>query len=278
MAFAGSGRTMKWLAPELAFHTSESEFVRKVMSLLSRYTLAAATAAALAAPALIPGVAGATPKDSGPRTYEITITNNNRTQWFTPPVLAVHERSAQVFSVGKKASIGVTEIAENGNLDPLVGALTGAPGITSVGVAVSAGPPPLAPGESTTLTLTGSNRHDRLSMVAMLICTNDGFSGLDTVRLPRWVGDSALYGAGSYDAGTEVNTENLGDIVPPCQALNRVADPEGEPGSGVSNPALAENGKIKRHRGVQGIDDLTAASHGWDTGQASLVLSITRVG
>jgi hypothetical protein len=24
----------------------------------------------------------------------------------------------------------------------------------------------------------------------MLICTNDGFGGLDSIRLPKWVGDS----------------------------------------------------------------------------------------
>ena len=248
------------------------------MSLFSRVTTTAAFTAVLASPFVIPTAASATAPHDGPPSYEITITNTNRTQWFTPPVLAVHDRSADVFSVGKSAPLGVVEIAENGNLDPLVAALTGAAGITDVGVAVSAGPPPLAPGESTTLTLTGSGRSDRLSLVAMLICTNDGFSGLDTVRLPRWVGDHVVHTAGSYDAGSEHNTENLGDIVPPCQMLNGVADPEGEPGSGVSNPALAENSVIRHHRGVKGTDDLTASAHGWNTAKPSLAVSIKRIG
>lgn len=68
------------------------------------------------------------------------------------------------------------------------------------------------------------------------------------------------YGTG-YDAGTELNTEDFADIVPPCQALMGVSS--GDAGSGTSNPALAENGVIHHHRGIQGGDDLDPDVHGW---------------
>ena len=52
----------------------------------------------------------------------------------------------------------------------------------------------------------------------MLIYTNDGFAGLDAVRLPTRVGDSEVVNAGSYDAGTELNTEVFAGIVLPGRA------------------------------------------------------------
>jgi hypothetical protein len=49
--------------------------------------------------------------------------------------------------------------------------------------------------------------------------------------------------------------------VPPCQGLVGVAS--GEPGTGVSNPALAEGGVIAHHQGIKGGADLSPSVHGW---------------
>lgn len=237
----------------------------------------------LAAPAAllaIPSMASATYPHPVPSTpvYEITLTNLTPTQWFTPPVVAIHTTQADVYSRGAAASFGVKEIAENGNVSPLVEALTGAPGVTSVGVGVSlSGPPPLGPGSTTKLTLAGQGARDRLSLVAMLICTNDGFAGIDTINIPNKVGQSRTAYARDFDAGTEINTEDLADIVPPCQGLNGVADDNGAPGTGASNPSLAENGVIRAHKGVREVADLTWESHGWDTHAPVLKLTVTRV-
>jgi hypothetical protein len=104
----------------------------------------------------------------------------------------------------------------------------------------------------------------------MLICTNDGFTGLDRVRLPSGVGDTVTLLTNAYDAGTEVNTEDFADIVPPCQGLVGVSS--GEPGTGVSNPALAEGGVIHHHEGILGIADLVPAIHGWTDPVAEVVI------
>ena len=42
-----------------------------------------------------------------------------------------------------------------------------------------------------------------------------------------------------YDAGTELNTEDFADIVPPCQGLIGVSSEDG--GTGMSDPSLAED-------------------------------------
>jgi hypothetical protein len=108
----------------------------------------------------------------------------------------------------------------------------------------------------------------------MLICTNDGFTGVDSLRLPKDVGDAVVVRSASYDAGTETNTEDFADIVPPCQGLVGVSS--GEPGTGMSNPALAEGGVIHHHPGIAGGADLVPAIHGWTDPVAEI--TVERVG
>ena len=62
---------------------------------------------------------------SGSSTYEVTVTNETGAQPFTPPLAVTHRGSLDVFEVGEPASLGVREIAENGNHGPLEAALTG---------------------------------------------------------------------------------------------------------------------------------------------------------
>jgi hypothetical protein len=49
--------------------------------------------------------------------------------------------------------------------------------------------------------VTTTGDFDRLSMALMLVSTNDAFSGLDAVQLPKWRGETVLVKA--YDAGSE---------------------------------------------------------------------------
>jgi hypothetical protein len=65
-----------------------------------------------------------------------------------------------------------------------------------------------------------------------------GFTGVDALNLPDRVGRTKVAETAGYDAHTERNTEDFADIVPPCQGLIGVSS--GEPGTGQSNPALAE--------------------------------------
>jgi hypothetical protein len=112
-----------------------------------------------------------------------------------------------------------------------------------------------------TFTIRADKGAHRLSWASMLICTNDGFTGVNSLSLPKKAGDSVTALTAGYDAGTELNTEDFADIVPPCQGLIGVSS--GEPGTGDSNPALAEGGLIHHHPGIRGGADLLPAIHGW---------------
>jgi len=238
---------------------------------LSVLAIGLAVAATAASPATASG--------GGPpvQTYSVTFTNVNDTQWFTPPVVATHNRRVDVFEPGHAASAGVREVAENGNVPFLVDALSGVRGVHDVQVGLFSGTvAPLEPGKSVTVDITGTSKTRLLSSVSMLICTNDGFTGLDSLKLPRRIGRTVTAYASAYDAGTEVNTENLADMVPPCQGLNGpMVD---APGSGVSDPALYEGGVITHHAGIMGVGDLRERLHGWDVEAPVLAVTITRTG
>ncbi len=206
---------------------------------------------------------------SATRTYEVTIYNLTKGQPFTPPVLASHNRRTKIFRKGRKASYGVQQVAENGNNGPLVESLQDNPKVH----AVTQGAAPIMPGASMTFTIEGKRGMNRLSWVSMLICTNDGFAGTNSVRLPGNKGHTKYYRVRGWDAGTEKNTESFSDMVPPCAPLTGVMTDE--MGTGMSNPDLATNQRVHRHRGIKGRDDLLPDLHGWKGPVAKI--SIKRV-
>jgi hypothetical protein len=218
---------------------------------------------------------------AGEREYEVTVTDLTSGQPLTPPVVATHHGKHAVFDLGQPASVGVREIAENGNSAPLRAFIQADPLDQFAGFAEGMEPlvPPETPGEamgfdqSATLTVEAGRKANRLSWASMLICTNDGFTGVDGLELPDKVGKATTERTNAYDAFTERNTEDYADIVPPCQAL--IGDSSGEPGTGVSNPALAEGGVITHHAGIQGGADLKPELHGWEDPVATLEVERT---
>ncbi|MGQ0607631.1 MAG: spondin domain-containing protein [Chloroflexota bacterium] len=205
---------------------------------------------------------------SSHRTYEVTIVNRpDRGQPMTPPLIATHSSEVNLFEVGAAANLGTQEIAENGNLAPMLAHLAMEPNVSAVVAAAAPLAPRRAPSFGTfsdrvTLTITAAPGADFLSWESMLICTNDGFTGVDSLPLPIGVGDTVSVLTAAYDAGTEVNTEDFADIVPPCQALAGVSS--GEPGSGMTNVLLSEGGVIHHHAGVDGDVDLVRKIHDWN--------------
>src|SRR5918996_1333104 len=231
--------------------------------------------------AVLPAAVGAAPvaADLQSRTYEVTVTNLTSGQPLTPPVVATHNGGSHVFQVGQPASFGVKEVAENGNLGPLLQAL-GGEGKVSHSLATSSGPlvPDGLPGSgagdpSVTFEIAAGPGATFISFQSMLVCTNDGFTGLDRLRLPDRVDAPRSVYTDGYDAGTEVNTEDFANMVPPCQSLVGVTS--GDAGTGTSDPALAEGGVIRHHPNVQGVADLVPAVHGWTDPVARI--TITRI-
>lgn len=195
--------------------------------------------------------------------YEVTITNLTPGQPITPPLLVTHSDDGVIFSVGEMASYELQQLAENGNLDPLVMMLEEKDGILDIVHGNAPLVPANNPGDtdfeySETFVVSAEGTARYLSFASMLVCTNDGFAGIDSVRLP--VNQKTVY-AMAYDARTEMNTEDFADLVPPCQGLIGVSSDD--EGTGSSNPAIAEEGVVIPHPGIVGDEDLLQSVHAW---------------
>ncbi len=230
--------------------------MRTMKAILASVLGLAVFASLLTAPAGAQGVADdAVQLQNGPgRSYEVTITNVSG-QPVTPPVVAVHNRLADLYEVGEAASTEIQEVAENGNITPLVELAGETRGVHGAAVA---GEGPLFPGESVTVQVD-ADRGRRLSLVSMVVCTNDGITGLDTVKLPRRSGQTSNFSTVAYDAGTEQNIEDPDWWVPPC-------------GGNGENLHTAEDGVITAHPGLEGFEELDFA-----TGDTILEVEVTRL-
>ncbi len=198
-------------------------------------------------------------------TYEVTVTNLTYGIHFTPLILATHSPDAQIFSSGHPASTQLQAIAEGGDTSSMAALLE------SVGAIVANGDGLVAPGGSATFMIDDTDG-SVLSMAGMLLPTNDGFVGLNSVMLPTGgAGDYVTYNALGYDAGTEANDELVGSGAPGEAGFPApppiVASGTGTGGSGV--PGQAE-GFVHVHRNVigdldanGGISDINAAVHRW---------------
>ncbi len=175
---------------------------------LRKLAVAVAAVGAVAAVLALAAVAASPAAGQQNVTYNVTIENLTSGQPFTPPVVVAHTSGADAFEVGQAASAELQAIAENGNNDPLVALLGGSTAVLDS----ATGTAPVKPGESATLTVEAP-AGSLLSVVFMLICTNDGFSGVDSMTLPA--SGSETVDANAYDAGTEDNTEVFDNMVPP---------------------------------------------------------------
>jgi hypothetical protein len=195
--------------------------------------------------------------------YEVTVTNLTSGQPLTPPLLVTHSYDAGFFSVGEMANEELQQLAENGNPDSLVAMLQSKSGVLDIVQGMAPLVPANDPGNtgfshSETFVVSAEGKTRYLSYASMLVCTNDGFAGLDSIRLP--INQKTIY-AMAYDARTEMNTEDFADMVPPCQgAIGISSDDEG---TDVSNPSISEDGIVIPHSGIIGDEDLLQNVHAW---------------
>lgn len=185
-----------------------------------KITLAAAALAGTAI--LVPTAASATTDARPVETYRISVENLTPagSQPFSPIGAVVHDRKTDVWSVGSPASAAVAAIAEDAGVALFVDTYSQVAGVDFVTVG---GDAPIPPGQTVTFEVEG-RRGDRVSLVSMLVNTNDAFTGLDSVRLGSRSQDFTV---GAYDAGTEINNE-LGSFIPgPAGNSPGVRAPEG---------------------------------------------------
>lgn len=212
------------------------------------------------------------------RHVSVKITNLTNAIYFTPLLVSAHNSHTHIFQTGTAASPSLQAMAEGGDISFLDTDLM------SVGAHNVVNPAGglLAPGASTTATLR-SGRHTRfLSIVAMLLPTNDGFAGLDAIRIPRKRGTYTYYLKG-YDAGTEANDEIInGGGAPGAPGIP--ADPGGNSGSGGTGVTGADhNSTVHVHRGIVGdtypdggASDLNSVVHQWHNPVAVVEVTVGR--
>jgi hypothetical protein len=199
-----------------------------------------------------------------PRTYMVTVENLTPagSQPLSPPLIVVHGDRADVWSVGDIASHPVAAIAEDANNAPAVNVLSSLRGVRSATTGIDTGataPAPIGPGAKQTYAVR-AHAGQRLSIVSMLVNTNDGFTGLDGLRL-RHRGTTVY--ANAYDGGSEVNNQLAATIPGPVGNAPFVRDPEGD--------------VIRAHPGIQaGVGDLDPAVHGWTGPVAKITIAPAR--
>ena len=133
----------------------------------------------------------------------VSITNLSNGIWFTPFLVAAHPVATSLFTVGQPASASLQAMAEGGDISSLMTDLQG------VGATIGANPAMglLAPAMSANIDLnTDGTANTMLSVVAMLLPTNDAFAGLNAVVIPTAPG-TYVFNLPAYDAGTEANDE-----------------------------------------------------------------------
>jgi hypothetical protein len=161
--------------------------------------------------------------------WNVKITNLTTGQPFSAPLWAIGDNKFHMWQVGAQATNGAALIAEDALAAPLnallqtdphvLGAAIGLPPITD-----PVTPPPIPPGATREFGIGTRGNFTRVSMMWMLVRSNDAFSGLDALKLGAYNGKKGKKSnqgklknrtmlVNAYDAGTEKNNE-VGDFIP----------------------------------------------------------------
>ena len=139
--------------------------------------------------------------------FVVTIENVHSTMTLSPGVFVAHKPPFSIDYINKKVPSEFEPLAEYGNNTPFYDYIDSQAGVVSRYL-INA---PLAPGESTSFTLTVPRDRPRetyLSGAMMLVQTNDGYAAVNNIALftsgngPKNSTTNAL----NYDAGTEENS------------------------------------------------------------------------
>jgi len=168
--------------------------------------------------------------------YEVMVTNLTNAQPVSPVAVVLHD-DGNVWQLGEMASNALEVLAESGDNSGLLA--------ESFVMASASGAGVIMPGASETVSVSITDMMpSKLSVVTMLVNTNDAFSGFNAMDIANLeVGESISLRTGSYDAGTEKNTESMASIPGPAAG-----------GEGY-NEARDDVDFVAMHPGVVSMDD-----------------------
>ncbi len=266
------------------------------------------------------GLAVAALLGSAANAAELTVKPTNLTKGlsFTPRLLVAHNENIDLFEPGQESSTPLAWVAEGGvittaqapdsagqNFESFLETADNAP--NNAWQAFGIGGPPLPPATTSANYTFDSEDFEFLSLVTMLIPTNDAFAGLDSWRIPTEPGTYTVT-LNAYDSGTEANDEisslrtditeagtglALGGYGVPGMAGsgNPNATNVGTGGTGVAIQIQADNtltddpadreGAVHIHRNVLGdtndtggISDLDSRVHRWLNPVARMTITV----
>jgi hypothetical protein len=223
-----------------------------------RSTLLAATIGALATPVMAADLS-------------ISVTNLTRGIAFTPLLVAGHDSSFKLFTLGEAASTSLQTMAEGGDIAPLSADVSGAGGVVVENPAGGL----LMAGQSATADIdTGSLTY--LSIAGMMLPTNDGFVALNNLSIPTEAGTYTYY-LDAYDAGTEANDEIRGGGAPGMAGFPVPPPLEDQVGTGGTGVAATAETFVHVHRNVLGDQDTTGGLSDVDSGVHRWLNPVARV-
>ena len=147
-------------------------------------------------------------------TFEVQVTNLTLAQPLSPVAVMMHRAGFNSFIDGEPASAALELLAEEGDNADVLGEVTAAAehlasGSTTGPVAA------LSAADPVVLSFPSDQLDDvRLTIISMLVHTNDAFSGVNAADISDMaVGDSLIFTGPTWDAGTE-NNDELGSEIP----------------------------------------------------------------
>ncbi|MCG8671583.1 MAG: spondin domain-containing protein [Pseudomonadales bacterium] len=210
--------------------------------------------------------------------FDVTIQNLTRGTYFTPLLVAAHPSSASLFSSGEAASANLQAMAEGGDISGL------ASDLDALGATQSNNPAAglLGPGASATASLNtdSAEANTLLSIVGMILPTNDGFVAANGIEIPTAPGEYSYY-LNAYDAGTEANDEIRGSGAPGEAGYPAPGPIDAASGTGGTGVAATVEGYVHIHRGVLGdtdatggLSDIDSTLHRWLNPVAKVTITV----
>lgn len=144
----------------------------------------------------------------------LQLTNLTHGSHFTPLMVSAHTADQHIFSLGESASLSLQAMAEGGDISGLVSDLS------AVNADIIENPAGglTAPGQTLSFDMSTQDANTNLSLSAMILPSNDGFTGVDSLAIPTQPGTYTYY-LNAYDAGTEANDEIVNSAGAPGETL-----------------------------------------------------------
>jgi hypothetical protein len=199
--------------------------------------------------------------------YKVEVQNLTQGIYFAPLLVATHGSEVSLFQAGIPASANLQKLAEGADNSGFITQLNAAGAMPIQNPAGGL----LAPGAKVMVDLgMPDEQHRQLSIIGMIVPSNDGFVALHKLALPTVPG-TYTYMVNAYDAGTEANDEIRGGGAPGVPGLPVAPPLEAKVGTGGAGIVGASiEGFVHIHRGVigdtsmvGGSSDLNAATQRW---------------